>query len=65
MVKAAEIQATSRAPLWACTIGKPGAKPKVRLPAAPRTGFALYSDIRGKVSCPAPCHGRQRVAARA
>ena len=61
MVKAAEIQATSRAPLWACTIGKPGAKPKVRLPAAPRTGFALYSDIRGKVSC----HGQHVAAARA
>ena len=60
MVKA-EIQATSRAPLWACTIGKPGAKPKVRLPAAPRTGFALYCDIRGKVSC----HGQHVAAARA
>ena len=40
----------ARAPLWACPIGKPGSKPAPRLPTAPRTGLALYSAARGKLT---------------
>jgi len=43
-------QARLRAPLWACPIGKPGSKPAPRLPTAPRTGLALYSAARGKLT---------------
>ena len=41
---------TKQAPLWACPIGKPGSKPAPRLPTAPRTGLALYSAARGKLT---------------